>query len=269
MRSRNYFLSENNFSLTNPDKWYKRVNEIVQRIFMLRSVLLVAAALCITALAAASIVVVNIFSTAEKHGRRIGRRWAKILLSLSGVKIEIVGTENIIAGKPHILMANHQSDFDILICMAGIPVDFIWTAKKELFRIPVFGKAMRASGFIEIDRQDREKAIQSLAQAAAKLQTGISVATFPEGTRSRDGQLLPFKQGMFYLAIQTGIPIVPVTIIGSGKIMSKKSLHVNRGGIIMAIDKPIDVSGYTIETRSALMEKVRDIMAANQEKYEV
>ena len=235
---------------------------------MLRSIIIVAAALCVTALTAVCVVFINIFSTAGKLNRRIGCRWAKILLYISGVKIEIIGTENIVSGKPQIFMANHQSDFDILICMAGIPVDFIWTAKKELFRIPVFGKAMRASGFIEIDRQDHEKAIKSLAQTAEKLQGGISVATFPEGTRSRDGQLLPFKQGMFYLAIQSGIPIVPVSIIGSGKIMSKKSWQVNRGEIIMVIDKPIDVSGYTIETRALLLEKVRDIIAANQEKYQ-
>jgi len=236
---------------------------------MFHSVVIVALAVCITALTSACIVVINIFSAAERLSRRIGCRWAKILLFISGVKIEIIGTENIVPGKPQILMANHQSDFDILICMAGIPVDFIWTAKKELFRIPVFGKAMRMSGFIEIDRQDHAKAIKSLAQAAGKLQEGISLAAFPEGTRSRDGKLLPFKQGMFYLAIQTGVPIVPVTIIGSGRIMSKKSLHVNRGEIIMVIDKPIDVSGDTIETRAPLMEKVRDIIAANQEKYQV
>jgi 1-acyl-sn-glycerol-3-phosphate acyltransferase len=234
---------------------------------MFRSVFIVSAALCITAVAAAFVVVINIFSTAEKHGRRIGRSWAKLLLYISGVKIEIIGAENIVSGKPHVIMANHQSDFDILICMAGIPLDFIWTAKKELFHVPVFGKAMRASGFIEIDRQDHEKAIKSLAQAAEKLREGISVASFPEGTRSRDGRLLPFKQGMFYLAIQTGIPIVPISIIGSGKIMSKTSWQVNRGEIIMVIDKPIDVSGDTIETRAPLMEKVRDVIAANQSKY--
>jgi 1-acyl-sn-glycerol-3-phosphate acyltransferase len=213
------------------------------------------------------VVVINIFSTAEKHGRRIGCLWAKLLLYISGVKIEIFGAENIGSGKPHMIMANHQSDFDILICMAGIPVDFIWTAKKELFRIPVFGKAMRAAGFIEIDRQDHEKAIKNLDRAAEKLREGISVAAFPEGTRSRDGRLLPFKAGMFYLAIQTGVPIVPVTIIGSGKIMSAKSWQVNRGEIIMVIGKPIDVSVYTIETRAELMEKVRDIIAGNLLKY--
>jgi len=230
---------------------------------MFRSLIIVSAALGVTALTAVAIVFINVFSTAEKLSRRIGCRWAKVLLSLSGVKIKIIGAENIAFGKPQVIMANHQSDFDILICMAGIPTDFIWTAKKELFRIPVFGKALRVSGFIEIDRQDHEKAIKNLEQAAGKLQEGISVATFPEGTRSRDGKLLPFKQGMFYVAIQTGIPIVPVSIIGSGKIMSKKSWQVNRGEIIMVIDKPIDVSGYTIATRAALMEKVRDVIAAN------
>lgn len=234
---------------------------------MFRSLCLVTAALCITALTATCVVITSFFTASEVLSRRIGRRWAKILLLISGVKIEIIGTEHIIPGKPQILMANHQSDFDILICMAGIPVDFIWTAKKELFRIPVFGKAMRMSGFIEIDRQDHAKAIESLAQAAAKLQEGISIATFPEGTRSRDGRLLPLKQGMFYLAIQTGMPIVPVTIIGSGEIMSKKSWQVNRGEIIMVIGKPIEVSGYTIESRFPLMEQVRDSIAANQQKY--
>ena len=234
---------------------------------MIRSLLIVSAALFITAWTAVWVVVINIFSPAEQVGRRIGRRWAKILLYLSGVKITIIGAENIVAGKPQLFMANHQSDFDILICMAGIPADFVWTAKKELFRIPIFGQAMRASGFVEIDRQDREKAIKNLDRAAEKLQSGVSVAAFPEGTRSRDGKLLPFKQGMFYLAIQTGIPLVPVTIIGSGKIMSKKSWQVKRGEIIMVIGKPIDVGDYTIETRALLMDRVRDIIAANQSEY--
>ena len=235
---------------------------------MIRSLLIVSAALFITAWTAVWVVVIDIFSPAEERGRRIGRRWAKILLYLSGVKIAIIGTENIAVGKPKLFMANHQSDFDILICMAGIPADFVWTAKKELFRIPIFGQAMRASGFVEIDRQDREKAIKNLDRAAGKLQSGVSVAAFPEGTRSRDGKLLPFKQGMFYLAIQTGIPIVPVTIIGSGKIMSKKSWQVKRGEIIMVIDEPIDVGDYTIETRALLMDKVRHIIAANQSEYD-
>jgi 1-acyl-sn-glycerol-3-phosphate acyltransferase len=235
---------------------------------MLRSIVIVSTALCVTALAAAGVVIISIFSSAEQLGRRIGYRWAKMLLSISGIKIQIIGAENIVPGQPQILMANHQSDFDVLICTAGIPGDFIWTAKKELFRIPVFGRALRASGFIEIDRQNHKKAIQSLTGAAAKLQQGISVATFPEGTRSLDGKLLPFKQGMFYVAIQTGMPIVPISIIGSGKIMSAKSWQVNRGEIIMVIDKPIDVRGYTIETRAELMEKVRNIIADNLAKYQ-
>ena len=252
--------------LSIPDKLDNFIN-LLKELPMIRSLLIVSAALFITAGTAVLIVVINIFSPAEQLSRRIGRRWAKILLYISGVKIVIIGTENITVGNAQIFMANHQSDFDILICMAGIPVDFVWTAKKELFRIPFFGRAMRASGFVEIDRQHREQAIRNLDQAANTLLAGISVAAFPEGTRSRDGKLLPFKQGMFYLAIQTGIPIVPVTVIGSGKIMSKKSWQVKRGEIIMVIDKPVACDGYTIETRATLMEKVREIIIANQSKY--
>lgn len=227
---------------------------------MLRSIMIVTASLCITALVCAAIVIINLFSAAGKLSRRIACLWAKCLLYISGVKIEVIGGENIPAGKAQIFMANHQSDFDILVCLAGIPADFLWTAKKELFKIPVFGNAMRKSGYIEIDRQDHSKALINLAEAAEKLKAGLSIATFPEGTRSKNGKMLPFKQGMFYLAIQTGVPIVPVSIIGSGNIMPKKSLQINRGKIIMVIDEPVDVSTYTIETRAALIEKVQGVI---------
>jgi 1-acyl-sn-glycerol-3-phosphate acyltransferase len=235
---------------------------------MLRSMLIVSAALFLTALTSLCAIVAAVFSPAGKASRRIARPWARVLLYLAGTKIEVIGMGNIITEKPQIFMANHQSDFDILIFLAAIPVDFLWIAKKELFRIPIFGQAMKKAGYISIDRRDPKQAMQSIDEAAEKLKEGISVATFPEGTRSRDGKLLPFKQGMFYLAVQAGVPIVPVSIIGSGKIMQKQSFRVNKGKIIMVIDKPVDVNGYTIETRSALMDRVRNIIAATYEKYQ-
>ena len=128
--------------------------------------------------------------------------------------------------KPQIFMANHQSDFDILIVLAHIPGQFRWIAKKELFKIPIFGKAMRNAGYIEIDRQNHEKALKSLDEAAQKIREGKSVVTFPEGTRSRDGKIRPFKQGMFHLAIRAGVPIVPISIIGAREIMPKRTLKV-------------------------------------------
>jgi 1-acyl-sn-glycerol-3-phosphate acyltransferase len=163
-------------------------------------------------------------------------------------------------------MANHQSDFDIFIVLAHLPGQFRWIVKKELFNIPLFGKAMRNAGYIEIDRQNRERALMSLDEAARKIREGKSVMSFPEGTRSRDGKIKPFKQGMFYLAIKSGVPIVPISIIGAGKIMPKRSFMIKPGKIIMIIDRPIDVSGYTIENRQDLIDRVQNIITRNYEE---
>jgi 1-acyl-sn-glycerol-3-phosphate acyltransferase len=119
---------------------------------------------------------------------------------------------------------------------------------------------MRNAGYIEIDRQNHEKAMRSLDIAAQKIREGKSVMTFPEGTRSKDGVVKPFKQGMFHLAIKAGVPILPVCIIGAGAIMPKRSLRINPGKVTMIIDKPIDVTGYTIEDRSQLIERVRNVI---------
>jgi 1-acyl-sn-glycerol-3-phosphate acyltransferase len=186
-----------------------------------------------------------------------------MLLILSNTRVTVLGAENVLTGKPQIFMANHQSDFDILIVLGFVPGQFRWIAKKELFKIPVFSTAMRNAGYIEIDRQQHDKAMKSLDVAAQKIREGKSVMTFPEGTRSKDGKIKPFKQGMFHLAIKAGVPIVPITIIGAGNIMPKRSLKINPGKVTMIIDKPIDVSGYRVENRAALIERVMDIIVGN------
>lgn len=235
---------------------------------MLRSVLMLTASVFITAFLSVLAVVFSIFSPSGKQSRQVARLWARIVLYITGTKVKVIGRENIIMEKPQLLMANHQSDFDIPIVFAGIPVDFLWTVKKELFNVPVFGMALRKAGYIEIDRHNPAKAVNGLHGAAEKIRSGMSIATFPEGTRSRDGKLLPFKKGMFYLAIQTGTPIVPLSIIGSGKIMAKNSLTIKPGEIVMVIGKPVDVEGYSLEDRSILIEKVRSIIAENHDAYQ-
>ena len=124
---------------------------------------------------------------------------------------------------------------------------------------------MRRAGYIEIDRQNHERAMKSLEEAAQKIREGKSVVTFPEGTRSKDGTIKPFKQGLFHLAIEAGVPIVPISIIGAHKIMPKRTLKVKPGRITMIIDRPVDVSGYTIEKRGELIERVRGIIVRNFE----
>lgn len=232
---------------------------------MVRSALLVFFSVMVTAFMSSFAVVMSYISPGEEKVHHIANVWARILLWLTGVRVDVEGMENAFLDGPRIYMANHQSDFDILIVLAHIPGQFRWVAKKELFRIPVFGKAMRNAGYIEIDRQHHENAMKSLEEAAKKIREGKSVVTFPEGTRSRDGKIKEFKQGMFYLAIQSGVPIVPVSIIGAHEIMPKRSLMIRPGRIKMVIGKPIDVSPYTIMTRAELITLVRDTIIRNFE----
>jgi 1-acyl-sn-glycerol-3-phosphate acyltransferase len=232
---------------------------------MVRSALLVAIAVIVTAFMSSCAFLFPLFSPGENKVHKIANLWARMLLWLTNTRVDVIGKENVLMEKPQIFMANHQSDFDILIVLAYIPGQFRWIAKKELFKIPVFGKAMRNAGYIEIDRQNHEKALKSLDEAAQKIREGKSVVTFPEGTRSRDGKIRPFKQGMFHLAIQAGVPIVPISIIGAHEIMPKRTLKLKPGRITMVIDRPVDVSGYTLETRSELIEKIRHIIVRNYE----
>jgi 1-acyl-sn-glycerol-3-phosphate acyltransferase len=234
---------------------------------MMRSVLLVTLGIAITAFFSFWSIVFSFFANAENNVHKVARIWASILLKISSTKVLVVGSENVLRGKPQIFMANHQSDFDILISLAYIPGQFRWIAKKELFAIPVFGQAMKSAGYIEIDRQNHEKAMQSLDLAALRIREGKSVMTFPEGTRSRDGEIKAFKQGLFYLAIQSGVPIVPISIIGSGAIMPKRSLKVKPGKITLVIDKPITVKGYTLENRQELINQVRQVIMKNYDAY--
>jgi len=232
---------------------------------MIRSALLVVIAVVVTAFMSSCAFLFPLISPGENKVHKIANLWARMLLWLTGIRVDVIGRENVLIEKPQIFMANHQSDFDILIVLAHIPGQFRWIAKKELFKIPIFGKAMRNAGYIEIDRQNHEKALKSLDEAAQKIREGKSVVTFPEGTRSRDGKIRPFKQGMFHLAIRAGVPIVPISIIGTREIMPKRTLKVKPGRVTMVIDRPVDVSGYTLETRGDLIERIRHIIVGNFE----
>jgi 1-acyl-sn-glycerol-3-phosphate acyltransferase len=235
---------------------------------MIHSALLVTLGVVITAFMSFCSVVFSVFPAADNKIHKVANLWAKILLLICNIKVKVIGEENLLHGKPQIFMANHQSDFDILISLAYIPVQFRWIAKKELFAIPVFGAAMRNAGYIEIDRSNREKAIHSIEEAALSIRRGKSIMTFPEGTRSRDGEIKAFKQGTFHLAIKSGVPIVPVSIIGSGRLMPKRSLRIKPGQIKMVIGKPVEVTNFDIEKRNELIEKIRDEIIKNYNEWQ-
>lgn len=233
---------------------------------MIRALLLVTIGVAVTVFMSFYVVVFAFITPDENASHRLAKIWAGMLLALASTKVEIIGAENILMKEPQIFMANHQSDFDILIVLAHLPGQFRWIVKKELFNIPLFGTAMRNAGYIEIDRQNHIKAMMSIDKAARKIKEGKSVMSFPEGTRSSDGKIKPFKQGMFHLAITSGVPIVPVSIIGAREIMPKRSLRIKPGKVTMVIDKPIDVRGYSIENRQDLIDRVQNIITRNYEE---
>ena len=168
--------------------------------------------------------------------------------------------ENIEPNRSYIYMSNHQSNFDIPVLLACLPVQFRWLAKAELFKIPIFGRAMRGAGYVKIDRFNRVSAFESINEAAGKIRNGVSVMIFPEGTRSRDGKIRSFKKGGFVMAVNCGVPIVPVILQGTWPIMAKSSLRINTGDVALHIEKPIDTSGYTRDTKNDLIESVRAVI---------
>lgn len=189
------------------------------------------------------------------------RFWARVSLSLAGVRLSVSGQEHLPRQGAVIFMPNHQSNFDILALFAGLPVQFRWLAKKELFSIPLFGFAMRRTGYIPVDRSDRRAAITSMNLAAEKIAGGTSIVLFPEGTRSPDGKLLPFKKGGFMLALQAQVPIIPVALQGSRETQPKHCWRVRPGTITVRIFPAVATAGVGVADRDRLMDEVRRSLA--------
>ncbi|MBT8364993.1 MAG: 1-acyl-sn-glycerol-3-phosphate acyltransferase [Deltaproteobacteria bacterium] len=211
-------------------------------------------------------IIISFFTRTGNLVHIIARIWGKGILFVSGINVTVYGLDNIDPSRSYIYMSNHQSNFDIPVLLACLPVQFRWLAKAELFKIPLFGRSMRGAGYVKIDRFNRESAFESINEAAAKMQNGVSVMIFPEGTRSRDGKIRAFKKGGFVMAVDSGAPIVPVILQGTWPIMDKSSLRINAGNVALHIEKPIDTSSYTRKTKTDLMESVRAIICEGFEK---
>lgn len=195
-----------------------------------------------------------------------GRRWGQLILKLSGARVVMENEEVLDPDRPQILVANHQSWYDVLALIAAVPGRSVFVAKKELRKIPLFGPASEACGHIFIDRSDRNRSIQSLGEANKKLdEASPTIIMFPEGTRSATGALQPFKKGAFVLAIQSGVDIVPAAITGSREIMRKGSWKIRPGATIgVRFGEPISVDGLTLDDRNELTERARRAVAELQ-----
>jgi len=233
---------------------------------MIRTLLLFFWTVLVTGFFAVVVILISFISRNGDTTHKVARIWAKCILVASGVKVTVKGLPNIDPAGSYIYMSNHLSNFDIPILMSYLPVQFRWLAKAELFRIPLFGYAMKRAGYISIDRSDRKSAIQSLNKAAKIIRNGVSVVIFPEGTRSQNNNIQPFKKGGFFLAIDSGVHIVPIIIHAAWSIMPKKQFLVKPGNVVLEITSPIESSDYTRETRDDLMEKIRNVIMESFEK---
>ncbi len=170
---------------------------------------------------------------------RLGQTWSKIHLRACGARVEYLGLERVHGSLPCLYVSNHQSNLDVWALAPVLPVTTRFVAKASLFRIPIFGQAIRAAGFIPIDRGDRARAIESLGAAKAWLASGGPILIFGEGTRSRKGHLLPLKKGPFHLAVAAGVPVIPIAISGSGKLLAPGTMRVRTGRFRLSVLDPI------------------------------
>ena len=187
------------------------------------------------------------------------------VLWLSGIKLDIRGLENFDRSKTYVFVSNHSSQYDIVTLQKIIPNKMAMIFKKELAKIPFFGWQLKMGPYVMIDRENYEKAMKSIEEAKEKMQKqNISIVVFAEGTRSKTGEIQPFKRGAFRLATKVGYPIIPTTIVGSNKIMPKGTYKLKSGTIRVHFDKPIASEG--IKTRQQeidLMNHVREIILSN------
>jgi len=190
------------------------------------------------------------------------RCWSRVLLRMASIPVRINGLENVPMGRPCILASNHASAADIPILFGGLPFQFRVIAKDTLFKIPILGWCMRLAGYISIDRGSPTKAMRSLKRAASRLQAGLPVLVFPEGTRNRSGDLQPFHKGAFLLAIESGVPIVPIAIKGSFDILVSGSMAIRSGvEVSVQIGPPIESSPFGRKERAQLTELVHSAVA--------
>ncbi len=189
-----------------------------------------------------------------------GRNGVRAALWLAGIRTRLVGYDKIDFSRPHIFMFNHVSNVDPPVLFPWIRPRTSILAKKGLFQIPLLGQAMKIASLVPVDRADRAAAIDSMRRAGEVLRSGLHMVVFPEGTRSPDGRLLPFKKGPFHLALETGVPIVPVTILGTRDMMPKGSLVLRGGTATLVFHDPVDPAAYP--DRDTLMNVVRDRIAS-------
>jgi len=199
----------------------------------------------------------------QKVGSYVGGViWAKINTIATPVIVKLHGKQHIDERQSYVIVANHLSAYDIFALYGWLGIDFKWVMKKEVRKYPGIGFGSQAVGHIFIDRSSSKEAIKSINAAREKIKNGTSVIFFPEGTRSKTAQLLPFKKGAFKFAFDLELPILPVTINGTDKVFPTNTLNLFPGNVDIIVHPPLDIHNYMEEHMQQLMSEVRDVIGA-------
>lgn len=197
-----------------------------------------------------------------------GRLGCRLGMKLAGVRQLVLGRENIKPGQNYLFLANHQSYCDPPALVVAIPFDTRLILKKELRKLPLLGKIMEMGGFVFIDRKDRAQSVDSMKQAVKQLRRGESFLIYPEGTRTRTGKLGPFKKGPFIMAIESGVPIIPISVSGSYRIMPPNRLKITPGRITVTFHPEIETHALSVNDRDDLMDRVWKTIAKEVKEME-
>ncbi|OHD65856.1 MAG: acyl-phosphate glycerol 3-phosphate acyltransferase [Spirochaetes bacterium RBG_13_51_14] len=195
-----------------------------------------------------------------------GKVWARLNGYMTPMLVSVTGRDNIGKKQSYVIVSNHQSQYDIFVLYGWLGVDFKWVMKQELRQIPGIGIGCEKVGHIFIDRSDHASALASLNAAKEKVVNGTSVIFFPEGTRSKDGTLLPFKKGAFKMAVDLGLPILPITIIGTKNILPSNTMDLFPGRARMIIHRPIDTAQFDDHNLQELMDATRAVIQSGLER---
>lgn len=190
------------------------------------------------------------------------RGWARTILFFSGVRVRVLHAERLPPARGLVVVSNHESYSDILVLLANLPLPVRLMAKRSIFRVPVMGWSIRAAGFVPVDRGVRSRGAATVEAALKLLKSGRSIVLFPEETRTRDGELSPFKPGAALLALRSGFPLLPVAIAGTRRVLPRGTLTTTPGRVVLSIGEPISVSGRSIRDRDDLTREVRDAISS-------
>lgn len=223
---------------------------------------------CISTIIFASSAVILAFFVNDRIASYVGGvLWSRINSWMAPIWVNVNGKENINPSQSYVLIANHQSAFDIFVLYGFLGIDFKWVIKQEVRKIPAIGIGCEKVGHIFIDRTNHDSAIRSLNEAKKSIVNGTSVMFFPEGTRSFDGTIKKFKKGAFKMALDLDLPILPITIVGTKDILPNKTLDLFPGKVSMRIHEPIPLKGYSGDNIDVLANKAQRIMIDSINAY--